>query len=150
MISWFFFFLEVRSLELLARLQNTQQCICSDWKMLENQWANSQANSYKKKSQGILSKHFLGQKRARKFELLFHCLPETANDHCQLLSVNFDMLLCPYRHAHVRIRPITRRITNINPQETCLSETLTYVFATLQDVRTSFCALVPKWTIQMV
>ena len=62
----------------------------------------------------------------------------------------FDMTLCPYRHPHIRIRPIMRGITNINPQETCLSETLTYAFATLQDVRMTFCALVHKWTIQMV
>ena len=57
MISWIFF-LNARSLELSARLQNTRQCICSNWKMLENQWANLQANSYLKKSQRILSKHF--------------------------------------------------------------------------------------------
>ena len=48
--SWFpeYFFLDARSLELLAKLQNTWQCTCSDWKTLENQWANLQANSYKK------------------------------------------------------------------------------------------------------
>ena len=49
------------------------------------------------------------------------------------------------RHAHVRIRPIVRRIRN--PQETRLSETLTYVLATLQDIRASFCALIRRRTI---
>ena len=143
-------FSDTRSLKLSATLQNTRQCICSDWKMLENQWANLQANSYFKKMTRNSQKAFFVQEKALKFEMLFHCLLYTANDHCQLLSVNFDMSLCPYHHAHVRIRPIMRHITNVNPQETCLSEMLTYVFATLQDIRTSFCALVRKWTIQMV
>ena len=58
-------------LELSARLQNTWQCICSDWKTLENQSANLQANSG---LEGILSKHFFVHKKALKFELLFHCL----------------------------------------------------------------------------
>ena len=48
MISWF-----VLTLELSARLQNTRQSICSDWKTLENQSANLQANSG---LEGILSK----------------------------------------------------------------------------------------------
>ena len=60
----------------------------------------------------------------------------TVNDPCQLPS---DML---NRHAYVRIRPIVRRIRN--PQETRLSGTLTYVLATLQDIRTSFCALIRR------
>ena len=55
------------------------------------------------------------------------------------------MSLCPYRHAHVTIRPIMRRITNVNPQETCLSETLTYVFVTLQDVGMSFIKYLMLW-----
>ena len=42
------------------------------------------------------------------------------------------------RHAHVRIRLIVRRIRNL--QETHLSETLTYVLATQQDISTRFCA----------
>ena len=50
MISWF-----VLTLELSARLQNTRQCICSDWKTLENQSANLQVYSG---LEGILSKHF--------------------------------------------------------------------------------------------
>ena len=63
MISWF-----VLALELSVRLQNTLQSICSDWKMLENQSANLQANSGLK---GILSKPiFFVQKKALKFELL--------------------------------------------------------------------------------
>ena len=144
--------MDARSLELPTRLQNTGQYICSDWKMLENQWANLHKQILIKKniSQGILSKHFFAQKKALKIELLFYCLLQTANDHCQLPSVNFDMSLCPYHHANVRMRPILRGITNVNPQETCPSKTLTYVFATQQDVRMSFCALVRKWTIQIV
>ena len=35
-----------------------------------------------------------------------------------------------------------------NPEETRLSETLTYVLATLQDIRTSFYALIRRRTIQ--
>ena len=45
----------VLTLELSARLQNTQQCIRGDWKTLENQSANLQANFG---LEGILSKHF--------------------------------------------------------------------------------------------
>ena len=40
MISWF-----VLTLELSAILENAWQCICSDWKTLENQSTNLQANS---------------------------------------------------------------------------------------------------------
>ena len=70
----------------------------------------------------------------------------TANDPCQLPSVNFDTSQTALNHhAQVRIRPIVRRIQN--PQETRLSETLTYVLATLQDIRTSFCALIRRRTI---
>ena len=70
----------------------------------------------------------------------------TVNDPCQLPSVNFDTSQTALNHhAHVRIRPIVRRIQN--PQETRLSETLTYVLATLQDIRTSFCALIRRRTI---
>ena len=47
MISWF-----VSTLELSARLQNTRKRIWSDWKTLENQSANLQANSG---LEGILS-----------------------------------------------------------------------------------------------
>ena len=83
----------VLMLELSARLQNTRQCICSDWnKALENQSTNLQANSG---LEGIISKHFLVQKKALKFELLFHCLLQTVNGPCQLPSVNFDMSLRP-------------------------------------------------------
>ena len=67
-------FLGARSLELSATLQNTRQCICSDWKMLENQWANLYKQILIKKSQGILSKYFFVQKKALKFELLFYYL----------------------------------------------------------------------------
>ena len=49
MISWF-----VLTPELSAGLQNTPQCICSDWKTLENQSAKLEANSCLK---GILPKH---------------------------------------------------------------------------------------------
>ena len=45
-------------------------------------------------------------------------------------------------------RPIVRRIRN--SEEIRLSEPLTYVRATLQDIRTSFCALIRRRTIQMV
>ena len=46
-------------------------------KTLENQSANLQANSVLK---GFLSKHFFVQKKALKFELLFHFF--TVNDPC--------------------------------------------------------------------
>ena len=63
------------------------------------------------------------------------------NDPCQLPSVNFDRSPSALnRHAHVRIRPVLGRIRK--PYETWLSETLTYVLATLHDFRTSFCALI--------
>ena len=55
MIFWF-----VLTLELSARLQNTQQCICIDWKTLEIQSANLQANSG---LEGILWRHFLVHRR---------------------------------------------------------------------------------------
>ena len=45
-------------------------------------------------------------------------------------------------------RPIVRRIRN--SEEIRLSETLTYVLAILQDIWTSFCALIRRQTIQMV
>ena len=82
-------------LELSARLQNTWQCIFSDWKTLEPS-TNLQANFG---LEGILSKHFFVQKMALKFKLLFHCL--------QLQHVTV-----PNYHAHVRIRPIVRHIRN--------------------------------------
>ena len=67
-----FFGGDARSLELSARLQNTRLCICSDWKMLENQWANLYKRILVKKSQGILSKYFFLQKKALKIEVLFY------------------------------------------------------------------------------
>ena len=45
-------------------------------------------------------------------------------------------------------RPIVRRIRN--SEEIRLSETLTYVLAILQDIWTSFCALIRGRTVQMV
>ena len=78
-------FLSWLTLELSAGLQNTRQCICRDWKTLENQSANLQANPG---LEGISSK-------------LFFCLEEglKMNSNCsfivygydpfQLLSVNF-------------------------------------------------------------
>ena len=48
-ISWFL------ALELSAGLQNTRQCICSDWKTLENQSANLITHFG---LEGILSRHF--------------------------------------------------------------------------------------------
>ena len=45
-------------------------------------------------------------------------------------------------------RPIVRRIRN--SEEIRLSETLTYVLAILQDIWTSFCALIRGRTIQIV
>ena len=61
----------VLTLELSARLQNTQQYICSDWKTLGNQPANSLANFG---LEGIISKRFFAQKTALKFELIFRLL----------------------------------------------------------------------------
>ena len=55
MISWF-----VLTVELSAGLQNTRQCICSDWKTLENQSAKLEVNSCLK---GILPKHFFFSRR---------------------------------------------------------------------------------------
>ena len=60
----------VLTLELSAKLQNTQLYICSDWKTLGNQPANLLANSG---LEGIILKRFFAQKTALKFELLFHC-----------------------------------------------------------------------------
>ena len=75
----------------------------------------------------------------------------TVNDPCQLPSVNFDMspsALMPNHHAQVRNRPIVGRIRN--PYETHLSEMLTYVLATPQYIRISFCALIRRQSILMV
>ena len=102
MISWFVF-----TLELSARLQNTRQCICSDWKTLENQSANLQANSG---LEGILSKHFFFvQEKALKFELLFivYCKRSLPSPFCKFWHVT-----SPNRHAHLRIMPILTRIRN--------------------------------------
>ena len=60
----------------------------------------------------------------------------TVNDSCQLpwhvTALN--------RHAHVRIGQ------SWGSWETRLSETFTYVLAALQDIRTSFCALIRRRT----
>ena len=73
----------------------------------------------------------------------------TVNDPCQLPSVNFDMSPSALNHhAQVRNRPIVGCIRN--PYETHLSEMLTYVLATLQDIRISFCALIRRRTILTV
>ena len=60
------------TLELSARLQNTRQGICSDWKTLENQSAiYKHILALKEYSQRI---SFTAEE-AFKIELLFHCLP---------------------------------------------------------------------------
>ena len=113
MISWIFFFLDARSLEWSARLQNTRQCIYSDWKMLENQWAN-------------LYKQILIKKITRNSLKVFFSAEEGFKVWTALLlfSVNCKRSLptpfCEFWHVIVpfnigmrtrRIRPITRRIT---------------------------------------
>jgi len=86
MMSCFF----VLMLELSAGLQNTRQYMCSDYKMLENQSANLQANSG---LEGILSKHFCSSEEGFKVRTALSLF--TVNDPCQLPSVNFDKSLCP-------------------------------------------------------
>ena len=54
----------------------------------------------------------------------------TVNAPCQL-PCEFTHKTATNRHTHVRIRRIVRRIRK-------LSETLKYILATLQDIRTSF------------
>ena len=84
--SWF-----VLTLELSARLQNTRQYTCSDWKTLENQSANLQANSGR---EGILLKHvFFFSEEGFKVRTALSLL--IVNDPCQLPSVTFDMSLRP-------------------------------------------------------
>ena len=78
----------------------TQQCICSDFKMLENQSTNLQANSGLKET---LKQFFCSEEgfKDRTTLSLF-----TVNGPCQLPTVNFDMSLGSNHHANLRIRPI--------------------------------------------
>ena len=69
-------------------LQNTRQWICSDWKTLENQLTDLQANS---RLQGIWSIFYSEEG----FKVWTALSLFTVDDPCQLPSVNFDMSLCP-------------------------------------------------------
>ena len=72
-------------LELTARLRSTWQCICSNWKMLENQSANLQANS------GLEA--LFSSEEGFQVQTAFSLF--TVNDPCQLSSVNFNMSVSP-------------------------------------------------------
>ena len=78
----------VLTLELSARLHNTRQCICSDWKTLENQSANLQKNFG---LEGILSKHLLFRRRLLKSRTALSLF--AVNTPCHLPSGNFSMSL---------------------------------------------------------
>ena len=127
MISWFFFFLDPRSLELSARLQNTRQCICSDWKMLENQWANLYKQILIKKiTRNSLKVLFSAEEGFKVWTalLLFsvNCKGSLPTPFCEFWHVTVPFNIGMHTR---RIRPIMRQITNVNPQETYLSQTLT-------------------------
>ena len=140
-IFWF-----VLTLELSARLQNTRQSICSEWnKTLENQPTNLKANSG---LEGILSKPFFCSEEGFKVRTTLSLFTVNCKRSLPTPFCEFWHVTAPNRHAHVRITPIVRRIRN--SWETRPLETLTYVRATLQDIRTSFCALIRRRTIQTV
>ena len=126
MISWF-----VLTLELSARLHSVQQCICSDWKMLETQSANLQAKSG---LEGILSKHFFCSEEG--FQVQNALSLFTVNDPTNSPPW---ILTC---HCAQPSRTHMRRIWN--PP---IRNIHAYVFATLQDIRTSFCTLIRWQTI---
>ena len=117
MISWIFF-LDARSLELSARLQNTRQCICSDWKMLENQWAN-------------LYKQILIKKITRNSLKVFFCAEEGFKVWTALLlfAVNCKWSLptpfCEFWHVTVPFN-IGMRTRRIRPIMRCITLTLTH------------------------
>ena len=115
MISWF-----VLTLELSARLQNVQQCICSDWKKLETQSANLQTKSG---FEGILSKHFFLFRRrlsSSKCSFIVYCKRSLLTPFCEFCNVTV-----PNRHAHIRIM---RRIWNrpIRNAHICLCDSAGY------------------------
>ena len=103
MISWF-----VLTLELSTRLQNTGQCIYSEWKMLENQSANLCLYvSLKEFSQSIF---FCSEKgfQVRTALSLF-----TVNTPCQLPShCELWHLTAPNHHTHITIEPIVKCVRN--------------------------------------
>ena len=100
MISWF-----VLKLELSTRLQNTGQCIYSEWKTLENQSANLCLYvSLKELSQSIF---FFGSEEG--FQVRTALSLFTINTPCQLPShCELWHLTAPNHHTHITIEPIVR------------------------------------------
>ena len=129
MISWFF--LDARSLELSARLQNMWQCISSDRKMLENQRANLQANSYKKKyiTRNSLKAFFCAEEGFKVWTALL------------LFAVNCKRSLptpfCEFWHVTVPFN-IGMRTRRIRPIMRCITLTLTRKKPTYHN-RRAFC-----------
>ena len=97
--------------------------------MLETQSANLQAKSG---LEGILSKHFFCSEEGFKVQNALSLF--TVNDPAPLCE--FWHVTVPNHHAHIW-----------GAYETHLSGTFTYVFATLQDIRTSFRTLIRRQTI---
>ena len=113
-----------------ARLQNTRQPICSDWKTLENQPANLHAQSG---LEWILSKHFFSSGR------------RLSSSNCSFIVYCKRSSSSPTSFCwHVYAQP-SRTITNWTNREArkkhryqkLLSEKLTYFLATLLDIRTN-------------
>ena len=131
---------------MLARLQNTRQPICSDWKTLENQPANLHTHSG---LEWILSKHFFFlQEEGFQVRTALSLFTVNALRLRQLPSVDMSM---PNRHAQLRIGPIVRREARKKHRyQKRLSEKLTYFLATPLDIRTSSYALNHIQTITMV
>ena len=103
MISWF-----VLTLELSTRLQNTGQCIYSEWKTLENQSANLHLYvSLKEFSQSIF---FFSEEG---FQVWTALSLFTVNTPCQLPShCELWHLTVPNHHTHITIEPIVRCVRN--------------------------------------
>ena len=116
---------------IVGLIAEVQQCICSDWKMLETQSANLQAKSG---LEGILSKHFFCSEEG--FQVQNALSLFTVNDPTNSPPW---ILTC---HCAQPLRTHMRRIWN--PP---IRNIHAYVFATLQDIRTSFCTLIRWQTI---
>ena len=106
---------------------STSAVIGRCWK--PSQQIYKQSLALKEFSQSI----FFVQKKAFKCKMLFHCLLQTIlpTPLCEFWHVTV-----PNHHAHMR-RIWNLPIRNIHA----------YVFATLQDIRTSFCTLIRGQTI---
>ena len=121
MISWF-----VLTLELSNRLQNTGQCIYSEWKMLENQSANLCLYvSLKEFSQSIF---FLFRRRVsssncsfivyRKHSLPTPFTPWTLTSHCTQPSHSHNN----WANHEVRKKPAYHKRSHISLQLCWISE----------------------------